>query len=234
MNFTHTLSCLNCTRNLKDKRDRCHICSGHTQIHVHGTYNSSAYRHLLVWDVDVELIVVDSRAVEFGDDLDQVIAAEQEITFACRGSALWDLESITTGWNRNWKQKQKHPHHHHHPHTHSFFFDMKVLLCHLKAAPIHGVDTHQHQPLMDTACSKVRHYTSTAAWPCSHLFESEGKETIVLRADWDTADVGQRDAGFNLTGLLVGQDNIFLRQQEDPGCSLNCDHDRYYLTICKL
>lgn len=120
-------------------------------------------------------------------------------------------------------------------HTHIlFFFDMKVLLCHLKAAPIHGVDTHQHQPLMDTACSKVRHYTSTAAWPCSHLFESEGKETIVLRADWDTADVGQRDAGFNLTGLLVGQDNIFLRQQEDPGCSLNCDHDRYYLTICKL
>lgn len=39
---------------------------------------------LLVWDVDVELLPVCARgpdAVELGDDLDQVLAAEQEVSF---------------------------------------------------------------------------------------------------------------------------------------------------------
>lgn len=71
MNFTHTLSCLNCTRNLPHKRELVK--------HRPGGRKPPDLLALLVRDVDVELLPVCSRgpgAVEFGDDLDQMIAAE--------------------------------------------------------------------------------------------------------------------------------------------------------------
>lgn len=78
MNFTHTLSCLNCTRNLSHTQTWLNV------IQVDGesrSFNWDFTLHplLLVWDVYVELFPVCSRgpgAVDFGDNLNQMFAAE--------------------------------------------------------------------------------------------------------------------------------------------------------------
>lgn len=53
-----------------------------------------------------------------------------------------------------------------------------------------------------------------------HLFEFESKEAVALRADWHAGEVRQGNAGLHLAGLLVGQDDALLSQQEDPSCAL--------------
>ena len=82
MNFTHTLSCLNCTRNLSHTETSLRISPGVETAYVPLTginYINSSFSILLVWDVDVDLLLVcglGPGAVEFGDDLNQMFAAE--------------------------------------------------------------------------------------------------------------------------------------------------------------
>lgn len=48
-----------------------------------------------------------------------------------------------------------------------------------------------------------------------HLSELERKEAVVLRADRHAGEIGQGDAGLHLARLLVGQQHVLLRQQQN-------------------
>lgn len=85
MNFTHTLSCLNCTKNLK----------GREQVKPQEWYwGNKIHRnvgHLLIWNIDIDMVSVSwssTNAMKFGDDLNQSITAQQEVTFGCRCRTL--------------------------------------------------------------------------------------------------------------------------------------------------
>lgn len=90
MNFTQTLSCLNWTRNLRHRqRHEPHV--RHRHPGPAGPRDLTVREVLLVRDVHVQLLPVGGRgpgAVEFGDDLDQALAAEQEVSFDGGGRAL--------------------------------------------------------------------------------------------------------------------------------------------------
>lgn len=78
MNFTHTLSCLNCTRNLSHTETWLNVIQADGESRSFD-WDFTLHPLLLIWDVYVELLPVCSRgpgAVDFGDDLNQMFAAE--------------------------------------------------------------------------------------------------------------------------------------------------------------
>lgn len=78
MNFTHTLSCLNCTRNLQHTNTPLNVIRVGRQIKSFDQ-NNQIFFSLLIWDVNEELLPVCIRgpgAVKFGDDLNEMFTAE--------------------------------------------------------------------------------------------------------------------------------------------------------------
>lgn len=89
MNFTQTLSCLNCTKNLK-WREKCYTYTSETWR----TKQNMMHRnvgHLLIRNINFDLVPVSwscTSAVKFGYNLDQSVTAKQVVTFGCRCSTL--------------------------------------------------------------------------------------------------------------------------------------------------
>lgn len=57
----------------------------------------------------------------------------------------------------------------------------------------------------------------------SYLFEPKGKEAIVLSANRNTAEIGQRYTGLYLTCLLISQNKVVLGQEENSWSFLKCE-----------